>query len=145
MELFLFLKKFGNKLNWDLIYDTAASADCRKLIGVCLQLIDDFFAGSLPTAASWRGFMPARALLPGEYHFYKKCLTRESESRLAEYICMPLSPATIFGRLKIIYYFLFDAEGIVFWHGSDTKVPTLLLPLYNIYVVGRQLLRKRDA
>jgi len=145
VELFLFLKTFGEKLDWEFIYQTASSSDCRKLLGVCLRLINDSLGDACPASAGWQKFLPGRSLLPGEYSFYKSCLWRDQKSRLAEYVCMPLSPATITGRLKMIYYFLFDAEGVVFWQGAQPKVPKLLHPFYVLYIVARQLLRKRDA
>jgi hypothetical protein len=145
VELFLFLKAIGEQLDWEFVYQTASSSDCRKLLGVCLRLINDYLGDACPAAAGWQKFLPVRSLLPGEYRFYKSCLARDEKSRLAEYISMPLSPATITGRLKMIYYFLFDSEGVVFWQGTQTRVPKLLHPFYVLYIVARQLLRKRDA
>lgn len=109
VEFFLFVKTFGEKLDWEFIYQTASSTDCRKLLGVCMRLINDFLGDACPASAGWQKFLPVRSLIPGEYSFYKRCLTRDKKSRFAEYLCMPLSPATITGRLKMIYYFLFDA------------------------------------
>ncbi|MBN1473932.1 MAG: nucleotidyltransferase family protein [Syntrophaceae bacterium] len=144
VELFLFLKTFGEKLDWKFIYQTASSNDCRKLLGVCLRLVNDYLGDSCPASAIWPRFLPGRALLPGEYRFYKNCLVRDEKSRLAEYICMPLSPASVTGRLKMIYYFLFDEQGVVFWEGSGRKVPKMLYPFYVLYIVPRQLLRRRN-
>ncbi len=144
VELFLFLKTFGEKLDWDFVYQTTSSSDCRKLLGVCLRLVKDYLGDACPASAEWQKFLPVRSLLPGEYSFYKSYLARDKKSRLAEYLCMPLSPATITGRLKMIYYFLFDAQGVVFWQGAETRVPKMLHPFYVLYIVARQLLRRRN-
>lgn len=145
VELFLFLKTFGQKLDWEFIYQTASSNDCRKLLGVCLRLINDYLGDACPASARWQKFLPVRSLIPGEYSFYKRCLARDKKSRFAEYLCMPLSPATITGRLKMIYYFLFDAQGVVFWQGAQTRVPKLLHPFYVLYIVARQLFGRRKS
>jgi len=145
VELFLFLKTFGEKLDWEFIYQTASSNDCRKLLGICLRLINDYLGDACPTSARWQKFLPVRSLIPGEYSFYKRCLTRDKKSRFAEYLCMPLSPATITGRLKMIYYFLFDTEGVVFWQGAQTRAPKLLHPFYVLYIVARQLFGRRKS
>jgi len=143
IELCLFLKRYGSDLDWDFIYEISSSPDCRKLLGVCLRLAADYMAGSSPDASLWRRFLPESALLPCEYHFYQNCLMREDRSRLASYICMTLSPATLAGRLGIISYFMFDAQGVTFWQGSEKKVPKWLQPFYNIYLIGSQLFRGR--
>jgi hypothetical protein len=143
IELCLFLKRYGNELDWEFIYKTAESADCRKLIGVCLRLAADYMGDSWHGSAIWRRFLPGGSTLPGEYLFYKRCLMRSSRFRLSSYICMTLSPATITGRLRLIYYFMFDPQGVMFWSGSDKRVPKLLQPFYNFYLIGSQLLRGR--
>lgn len=145
VELFLFLRTFGEKLDWEFIYQTASSADCRKLLGVCLRLINDYLGDACLASAGWKKFLPVRSLIPGEYIFYKRCLARDKKSRFAEYLCMPLSPATITDRLKMIYYFLFDAQGVVFWRVSETRVPKLLHPFYVLYIVARQLFGRRKS
>ena len=143
IELCLFLKRYGRDLDWEFIYKTSASPDCRKLLGVCLRLAADYMGDSCPGSAIWCKFLPDSALLPGEYHFYKSCLMRDERSRLASYFCMALCPATLAGRLGIISYFIFDPQGVTFWQGSEKKVPKLLQPFYNIYIIGSQLLRGR--
>lgn len=143
VELALFIKRYGNDLDWEFIYRTASSPDCRKLLGVCLRLIADYLGNAWNGAALWRRFLPDSSLLPGEYSFYQRCLMRDARSRLASYCCLLLCPATPAGRMKLIYYFLFDAQGVTFWQGSETKVPKLLQPFYNLYLVGSQLLRGR--
>lgn len=143
IELVLFLKRYGNELDWDFIYETAATNDCRKLLGICLKLSADYMGESWPGASFRQRFLPDNALLPGEYRFYKRCLMRESRSRLSSYACMPLFPATIKGRLGMIHHFLFDPQGVMFWHGSKTNIPRLLRPLHNLYIIGSQLLRGR--
>lgn len=143
IEFCLFLKRYGKELDWEFIYETASTNDCRKLLGVCLRLSADYMGESWPGASFWQRFLPERAMLPGEYRFYKNCLMRQSRSRLSSYICMPLFPATIKGRLGMIHHFLFDSQGVMFWHGSKTKIPGLLRPFHNLYVIGRQLLRGR--
>lgn len=145
IELCLFLKRYGSDLDWGFIYETSASTDCRKLLGVCLRLAADYMPGSCPVLAVWRRFLPDSALLPGEYRFYKNCLMREDRSRLASYLCMALSPATIPGRLGIISYFMFDSQGVTFWQGSEKNVPKWLQPFYNIYLIGSQLLRSKGT
>lgn len=145
IELCLFLKRYGNELDWEFIYKTADSADCRKLIGVSLRLYTDHMGDSWPGSATWRRFLPGGGTLPGEYPFYKRCLMRSSRSRLSSYICMTLSPAAITGRLRLIYYFMFDPQGVMFWSGSDKRVPKLLQPFYNFYLIGSQLLRGRHV
>lgn len=141
VELGLFLKRFGGELDWEYIDTTASSPDCRKLLGVCLRLVTDYLGESWCSKAIWKKFLPAKALLPGEYRFYQSCLMRVSWSRFSKYICMLLSPATIVGRLKLISYFFFDSEGIVMWHGSNRKIPKWIQPFYNLYIVGCQLLQ----
>lgn len=143
IELCLFLKRYHSELDWEFIYRTSASPDCRKLMGVCLRLAANYMPASSPGAAIWRRFLPDSALLPGEYRFYQNCLMRDERSRLASYFCMVLCPATLAGRLGIIAYFMFDAQGVIFWHGSEKKVPKWLQPFYNIYIIGSQLLRGR--
>jgi hypothetical protein len=145
IELCLFIKRYGNDLDWEFIYRTAASLDCRKLLGVCLRLAADYLGDSWPGSAMWRRFLPSHSILPGEYLIYKRCLMRSSRSRLASYICMTLSPATFAGRLKMISYFLLDTQGVIFWHGSGTRVPKFLQPFYNLYIIGMQLLRGKRA
>ncbi len=141
VELGLFLKRFGGELDWEYIDATASSPDCRKLLGVCLRLVTDYLGESWCSKAIWKKFLPAKALLPGEYRFYQSCLMRVSWSRFSKYICMLLSSATIVGRLKLISYFFFDSEGIVMWHGSNRKIPKWIQPFYNLYIVGCQLLQ----
>jgi hypothetical protein len=141
VELGLFLKRFAGVLDWEYIDKTASSPDCRKLLGVCLRLVTDYLGESWCAPALWRKFLPANALLPGEYRFYRSCLMRVSWSRFSKYICMLLSPATITGRLKLMAYFFFDSEGIVMWHGSNKKIPKWIQPFYNLYIVGSQLLQ----
>jgi hypothetical protein len=143
VELVLFLKRYGNELDWDFIYETASTDDCRKLLGVCLRLSADYMGESWPGAPNRQKFLPDRVLLPGEYRFYKRCLMRQSRSRLSSYACMPLFPATIKGRLGMVHHFLFDPQGVMFWHGSKTEIPGLLRPFYNFYIIGSQLLRGR--
>ncbi|KFO67377.1 hypothetical protein ER57_11230 [Smithella sp. SCADC] len=145
IELCLFIKRYKSDLDWEFIYKTSASPDCRKLLGVCLRLAADYMGNSSPGPAVWRRFLPENALLPGEYRFYKSCLMRETRSRFASYICMTLSPATLAGRFGIISYFMFDPQGVMFWSGSDKRVPKLLQPFYNFYLIGSQLLRGRRA
>jgi len=143
IELCLFIKRYGNDLDWEFIYRTAASPDCRKLLGVCLRFAVDYLGDSWPGSAMWRRFLPARTMLPGEYRFYKSCLMRDSRSRIASYTCMTLSPATLAGRFRMIFDFMFDPKGVIFWSGSDNRVPKLLQPFYNFYLIGSQLLRCR--
>lgn len=143
IELCLFIKRYGNDLDWEFIYRTAAASDCRKLLGVCLRLAADYLGDSWPGSAMWRRFLPAPTMLPGEYHFYKMCLMRDSRSRLSSYTCMTLSPATFAGRLRLISHFMFDPQGVMFWSGSEKRVPKLLQPFYNFYLIGSQLLRGR--
>ena len=145
VELGLFIKRYGNDLDWEFIYMTASSLDCRKLLGICLRLAADYMGDSRPCWAMWRKFLPGRTMLPGEYRFYKSCLMRDARSRIAAYICMTLSPATFAGRLRMFSYFLFDPQGVTFWRGSDTRVPQWLQPFYNLYIIGSQLLRGRRA
>ncbi|HUN54995.1 MAG TPA: nucleotidyltransferase family protein [Smithella sp.] len=140
IELGLFIRRFGNDLDWEFIYGAASSPDCRKLLGVCLRLIADYMGNSWTGSEVWRRFLPKSSMLPGEYRVYKNCLMREERSRLASYICMPLSPATLSGRLRLMSSFLFDSQGVILWHGSDTRVPKWLKPFYNLYIIGRQLL-----
>jgi hypothetical protein len=143
VELGLFLKRFNAELDWEYIDATASSPDCRKLLGICLRLVTDYLGESWCSKAIWRKFLPANALLPGEYRFYQSCLMRVSWSRFSKYICMLLSPATITGRLKLMAYFFFDSEGIVMWHGSKKKIPKWIQPFYNLYIVGCQFLQGR--
>jgi len=143
IEICLFIKRYGNDLDWEFIYKTAISLDCRKLLGVCLRLAADYMGDSWPCSVIWRRFLPGSTLLPGEYRFYKSCLMRETRSRFASYICMTLSPATIAGRLRMISFFMFDPQGVMFWSGSDKQVSKLLQPFYNFYLIGSQLLRGR--
>jgi hypothetical protein len=145
IELVLFLKRYGNELDWDFIYKTASTEDCRKLLGVCLRLSADFLGESWPGASNRQKLLPDRTLLPGEYRFYKRCLMRQSRSRLSSYACMPLFPATIKGRLGMIHHFFFDPQGVMFWHGSKTEIPGLLRPFYNLYIIASQLLRGRKT
>jgi len=145
IELCLFLKRYGNDLDWEFIYKTSASPDCRKLLGVCLRLAADHMGDLCPSSVMWKRFLPDSALMPGEYRFYKSCLMRQKRSRFASYLCMTLSPATPVGRLGIISYFMFDPQGIMFWSGSDKKVPRVVQPFYNLYLVGCQLLRSKRA
>jgi hypothetical protein len=145
IEICLFIKRYGNDLDWEFIYNTATSPDCRKLLGVCLRLAADYMGDSWPGSAIWRRFLSGSTLLPSEYRFYKSCLMRDSRSRIASYICMTLSPATLAGRLKMIFHFMFDPEGVMFWSGSDKRVPKLLQPFYNFYLIGSQLLRGRQT
>ncbi|MGD0277803.1 MAG: nucleotidyltransferase family protein [Smithella sp.] len=145
VEMGLFIKRFGNDLDWEFIYMTASSPDCRKLLGICLRLAADYMGDSRPCWAMWRKFLSGCTILPGEYRFYKSCLMRDARSRIAAYICMTLSPATFAGRLRMISYFLFDPQGVTFWRGSDTRVPQWLQPFYNLYIIGSQLLRGRRA
>lgn len=145
IELGLFIKRFGHDLDWEWIYRTASSSDCRKLLGVGLRLTADYLGEDRAGKEIWRRFLPGRALLPGEYRFYQSCLMRESRSRLASYFCMSLCPATPAGRLRMMARFLFDSQGVTFWQGSATKVPRLLQPFYNLYIIGSQLLRGRRA
>jgi hypothetical protein len=100
---------------------------------------------SWPGAANWRRFLHDSTMLPGEYRFYKSCLMREERSRLASYICMPLCPATLAGRLRMISHFLFDSQGVILWRESGVRIPKWLQPVYNIYIIGSQLLRGRRA
>lgn len=143
IEICLFINRYGNDLDWEFIYKTATSLDCRKLLGVCLRLAADYMGDSWPGSVIWRRFLPGSALLPGEYRFYNSCLMRDSRSRLASYTCMTLSPATIAGRLRMISFFMFDPQGVMFWSGSDKQVSKLLQPFYNFYLIGSQLLRGR--
>ena len=145
IEICLFIKRYGNDLDWDFIYKTSASPDCRKLLGVCLRLAADYMGDSCPGSAVWRRFLPDSALLPGEYRFYKSCLMRETRSRIASYLCMTLSPATLAGRFGIISYFMFDPRGVMSWSGSDKRVPKFMQPFYNVYLIGSQLLRGRQT
>lgn len=145
IELSLFIKRFRNDLDWEFIYTIGSPLDCRKLLGVCLRLVADYLGDSWAASAVWRRFLPSRALLPGEYRFYKSCLMRDSWSRFSKYVCMLLSPASLSGRLRMISHFLFDSQGIIMWHGSDTKVPKWLQPFYSLYIVGCQLLRGKRA
>jgi hypothetical protein len=145
IELSLFVRRFGNDLDWEFIYSTASSPDCRKLLGVCLRLIADYMGNSWTGSEIWRRFLPPGTMLPFEYRVYKSCLMKEDRSRLASYICMPLSPATLSGRLRLISRFLFDSQGVILWHGSDTRVPKWLKPFYNLYIIGSQLLRSSRA
>lgn len=145
IELCLFIRRFGGDLDWEFIYTTASSSDCRKLLGVCLRLAADYLGDSWVSHAVWRKFLPDRVLLPGEYRFYKSCLMRDSRSRIFKYVCMLLSSATISGRLRMLSHFLFDSEGIIMWHGPDTRVPKWLQPFYSLYIVGCQLLRGKRA
>jgi len=143
VELCLFLKRYGVDLDWEFIYETSSSPDCRKLLGICLKLAADYLGDLCPSSVMWKRFLPRGALLPGEYRFYKSCLMRQKRSRFASYLCMTLSPATPIGRLGIISYFMFDPQGIMFWSGSDKKVPKVVQPFYNLYLVGCQLLRSK--
>jgi hypothetical protein len=145
IELCLFLRRYGSDLDWEFIYTISASPDCRKLLGVCLRLTADFMADSSPDLSIWRRFLPGSALLPGEYRFYKRCLMQEDRSRFASYLCMTLSPATIPGRFGIISYFMSDPEGVMFWSGTNKRIPKLMQPFYNFYLIGSQLLRGRRA
>lgn len=145
IELCLFLKRFGGELDREFIRRTAASPDCRKLLGVCLNLAADYMGEDSTLPDLRREFLPSGSLLPFEYSFYKRCLMRESRSRFTSYICMALSPATIGGRLKLVSHFMFDARGVAFWSGSEKRVPALIRPFYNFYLVGSQLLRGRQA
>jgi hypothetical protein len=145
IELGLFIKRYGNDLDWEFIYRTALSRDCRKLLGVCLRLVADYMGDSWIDSKIWRRFLPRSFMLPGEYRFYKRCLMRDDRSRLASYICMPLSSATLSGRLRLISRFLFDSQGVIFWRGSDTQIPKYLKPFYSLYIIGSQLLRGSRA
>jgi hypothetical protein len=145
IELSLFIKRYGNDLDWEFIYRTASSRDCRKLLGVCLRLVADYMGDSWIDSEIWRRFLPRSFMLPGEYRFYKRCLMRDDRSRLASYICMPLSSATLAGRLRLISRFLFDSQGVIFWRGSDTQIPKYLKPFYSLYIIGSQLLRGSRA
>jgi hypothetical protein len=145
IELSLFMKKFGGGLDWEFIYNTASSRDCRKLLGVCLRLAADYMGPSWPGSAIWRKFLPGGTTLPGEYLFYKNCLMRNVRSRFAAYICMLLSPATLAGRLRMLHHFLFDPQGVILWRESGAKVPKWLRPFHALYIIGGQLLRGRRA
>lgn len=145
IEFCLFLKRFGHELHWNVLDQTVFTADCRKLLGVCLRLAADSMGDSWPGASRWRAFLPKQSLLPGEYRFYKHCLMRPSRSRIASYVCMPLSPATMTGRLNMIHHFLFDPQGVIFWHGSKTSMPKWLRPFYALYILGRQVVEGRGA
>jgi hypothetical protein len=145
IELCLFLKKFGNDLDWDYIYDSASSDDCRKLLGVCLRLAADCLPASLPGPEIWRRFLPGRSMLPGEYSFYKRCLMQDGRSMPAVYICMTLGPASLAGRMSMALYFLFDPRAVIFWRVSGSPVPKWLQPFYILYRLAGQLLRRGRA
>jgi hypothetical protein len=145
IELCLFLRRYGGTIDWDFIHKTATSPNCRKLLGVCLRLAADYMGDACPDSAIWRGFLPDGSLLPGEYRFYKSCLMRADRSRFSSYLCMALSPATIPGRFGIVAYFMSDPEGVMFWSGTSKRIPKLLQPFYNFYLIGSQLLRGKRA
>jgi hypothetical protein len=138
MELCLFIKRFGPGLDWDFIFETASSPDCRKMLGVCLKLVSDYMGSSWPCSETWRRFLPAGVMLPAEYRFYRSCLLRDSRSMLAVYVCLSLSPATVRGRLKMIAYFLFDPDSVIFWRVSGAPASRWLQPFYILFrVAGR--------
>jgi hypothetical protein len=145
IEFSLFLKKYGNDLDWQFIRKTAAASHCRKLIGVTMRMASEVLGDSWPAAASWRAFLPPFAMLPGEYHFYKKNLRRDYRSRLAVYVCMAFSPSTLAGRFRMVSYFLFNPEAVMFWRVSGMPVPKWLQPCYIFYRLIRDALRKRHA
>lgn len=145
VEFCLFLKRYGHELAWDNINALAGSKDCRKLVGICLKLAEDYMGASWPGVAQWKNFLSADALLPGEYPLYRHCVLRDSRSRFASYLCMALFPATIRGRMEMIRHFLFDPEGVSFWHGTGKKLPKGLQIFYGLYIVGRQMFAGRRA
>ena len=135
LDLLLFVHYEGDRLDWDLIDGIAAEPDCRKIIGLTLQLMEDLGVnlpeGVPPTQHFWSG--PA---FPGEFRFFRKQIF-SAPSKIRQYIGYILLPLQTRDKLRVASYYLFDKNAVSHWRIQDAppKIPPPLQPFYLLYRV----------
>ncbi len=141
MDICLMLKELGAELDWEQIDETVKDPGCRKLFGVTLRLVSDLAGTPAENIPSWQKFWPGGAL-PGEYSFYRRRLMA-ADSLVGDYFIQILLPATVKGKLEVLYFILFHREAVRQWRKPGSKGgASVLQPFYILYRLGAELARK---
>lgn len=128
LDLCQFAALWGERLNWALIYSTAARHRCLKLVAVTRELVAAV-AGKHHWPVEAGGIsLSAERISPMELRFYRQRLFA-GKSYTGIYLCLVLLPPRWRDRRRVLSYLLFNKEAFPHWRTGKGRIIPGLQPL----------------
>jgi len=144
LDICLMLEKVGAELDWDFIWQTAGTADNRKVIAVILRMVEDETGLKAEGVPPWQFFWSGKAL-PGEYSFYRRRLLNQS-SKKGQYLAYIMLPLKMRDKCRVLGYYLFNPEAVSHWRNEEFKLAwRWWQPFYLLYRAGEEFINQRRS
>lgn len=128
VDLCQFVTLWGERLDWALIYSTAARHRCLKLVALTRRLVAAVAGGHFWPAEAGGINLAALRINPLELHFYRQRLFA-GKSYTGIYLCLALLPPRWRDRRRVLSYILFNPEAFPHWRTGKRQIIPGLQPL----------------